>query len=134
VCRPRPARWSAGSSSAAAACGGAGRTAAGWSCWPRGYATRTGWRSPRTAGFYVSDNDFEETGDRAIANDPDRIWRIRTADLPYGSTAGIERPVDCAFSPDGRSLYVLDFGVARVQEAGMFSYAHTGVLWRITAG
>ena len=209
-------------------------------------------------GLYVSDNDYEETGDRAIANDPDRIWRIRTADLPHGSvstpdwfgfpdicgdglpvwheshlprrgtpakpllqdpppwagpaiyldkphscmtkmdfcrsdafghrgrlfvcewgtlapinsprpedlehgfkvvavdvgtgtaidfahngrpgpasalgTAGLERPVDCAFSPDGRSLYLLDFGVARVEEAGMFAFAHTGVLWRITAG
>ena len=49
-------------------------------------------------------------------------------------TAGLERPVDCAFSPDGRSLYLLDFGVARVEEAGMFAFAHTGVLWRITAG
>lgn len=205
--------------------------------------------------LYVSDNDFEETGDRAIAGDPDRIWRIRTADLPFGTVttpdwfgfpdicgdglpawheshlpsrgtpakplirnpppwagpaaylerphscmtkmdfcrsdafghrgrlfacewgtlaplnspnpddlqngfkviavdvatgtaedfvrnvrpgpssaqglAGIERPVDCKFAPDGRSLYVLDFGVVRVEEAGMFSYAHTGVLWRI---
>src|SRR5205807_293950 len=38
-------------------------------------------------GLYVSDNDYEETGDRAIANDPDRIWRIRTADLPHGSVS-----------------------------------------------
>ena len=45
---------------------------------------------------------------------------------------GIERPVDCAFDPAGHSLYVLDFGVVRVEEAGMFSYAHTGVLWRVT--
>jgi hypothetical protein len=29
---------------------------------------------------------------------------------------------------------VLDFGVAPVEEAGMFSFAHTGVVWRITAG
>jgi hypothetical protein len=49
-------------------------------------------------------------------------------------TGGIERPVDCAFSPDGRSLYVLDFGVARVEQAGMFAFGHTGVLWRITTG
>jgi len=49
-------------------------------------------------------------------------------------TGGLERPVDCAFSPDGRSLYVLDFGVARVEEASMFAFAHTGVLWRITTG
>jgi glucose/arabinose dehydrogenase len=205
--------------------------------------------------LYVSDNDFEETGDRAIANDPDRIWHVTTATAPFGQvdrplwfgfpdicgdglpvwdpahlpdrgkpakqliadpppwagpavylerphscltkmtfctaddfghrgrlflcqwgtlaplnspraedlrngfrvvtvdvengtaepfvtntqpgpasalgTGGIERPVDCAFSPDGRTLYVLDFGVVRVEEAGMFSFGHTGVLWRV---
>lgn len=206
--------------------------------------------------LYVSDNDYEESGDRAIAHDPDRIWHIRNASRPPGSvttpdwygypdicgdglpvwadehlpsrgqpaqplladppawagpaaylekphscmtkmdfcrsdafgrrgrlfacewgtlapmnspdpddlehgfkvvavdvaagtaedfvrnarpgpasaigTAGIERPVDCAFSPDGRSLYVLDFGVSRVETGYMMSYAHTGVLWRVT--
>lgn len=206
--------------------------------------------------LYVSDNDFEETGDRAIANDPDRIWHIRKAREPFGSvttpdwygfpdicgdglpvwheshlprrgtpakplladpppwagpaaflekphscmtkmdfcrsaefghrgrlfacewgtlapmnsprredlehgfkvisvdtaagagedfvrnarpgpasalgTGGIERPVDCKFSPDGRSLYVLDFGVSRVEETTMMSFARTGVLWRVT--
>jgi hypothetical protein len=28
--------------------------------------------------LYVSDNDFEEMGDRAVAEDPDRIWRARS--------------------------------------------------------
>ncbi|MDD9207929.1 hypothetical protein PU560_15845 [Georgenia sp. 10Sc9-8] len=206
--------------------------------------------------LYVSDNDYEETGDRAVAGDPDRIWHIRAADLPPGTVTtpdwygfpdlcgdglpvwaeehlpargrraeplladpppwagpavylekphscmtkmdfcrsdafghrgrlfacewgtmapmnspdpadldhgfkvvavdveagtaqdffhnaspgpasavgggGLERPVDCKFSPDGRSLYVLDFGVARVAQSHMEAYAHTGVLWRIT--
>lgn len=206
---------------------------------------------------YVSDNDFEEKGDRAIAEDPDGIWHIRNARQPYGSvktpdwygfpdickdglpawapehlpnrgipaepmiespprwagpaaylekphscmtkmdfsrsddfghrgdlfvaewgsmaplntnrpealdhgfrivrvdvatgrgeafvrnhqpgpasyhpdSGGIERPVSCKFSPDGRSLYVLDFGVASVSESLMVSYAHTGALWRVT--
>jgi glucose/arabinose dehydrogenase len=207
--------------------------------------------------LYVADNDFEEVGDRAIANDPDRVWRIRTARQPHGSvaapewfgfpdvcadglpvwhethlptkgrpaqpliqdpppwagpaaylekphscltkmdfcrseafgpdcrgrlflsewgtaapmnsphpedldhgfkvvcvdvaagtatdfvrnarpgpasaqgSAGIERPVDCKFHPDGRSLYVLDFGVAHIDEQKWLSYGHTGVLWRI---
>jgi hypothetical protein len=26
--------------------------------------------------LYVTDNDFEENGDPAIANDPDWVWRI----------------------------------------------------------
>jgi hypothetical protein len=45
---------------------------------------------------------------------------------------GIERPVDCKFSPDGRSLYVLDFGSVRVTDSYMQAFGHTGVLWRVT--
>lgn len=47
-------------------------------------------------------------------------------------SGGLERPVDCKFSPDGRSLYVLDFGVNAVDQTKVVAYAHTGVLWRIT--
>jgi glucose/arabinose dehydrogenase len=208
--------------------------------------------------LFISDNDFEEKGPRAIANDPDAVWRIRNATSPHGSVStpdwygypdfcrdglrvdheshhplrggpaeplladpppmvgaaefpfephtgmakmdfcrsdafghrgdlfvclwgtlaplnttrpeatvngfqvvrldvetgekhafarnrqqgpasrepgsgGLERPVSCAFSPDGSSLYVLDFGRAVVNENLMVAYAHTGVLWRITA-
>ncbi|MGC9665317.1 PQQ-dependent sugar dehydrogenase [Planosporangium sp. 12N6] len=35
--------------------------------------------------LYVTDNDFEETSDRAIQGDPDRIWRIEAARRPHGS-------------------------------------------------
>lgn len=48
----------------------------------------------------------------------------------YGS-GGIERPVSCKFSPDGRSLYVLDFGVCQITKGSMFAFARTGVLWKI---
>src|SRR4051794_18697206 len=205
--------------------------------------------------LYVSDNDMEETGERAVKGDPDRIWRIRNARKPHGSvdspdwygfpdvcadglpvwdeshlpdkgrpamqliadppdwagpavflerphscmtkldccrsddfgyrgrlfqcewgtlaplnspheedrrngfkvicvdtdagtaedffhnpepgpasahsSGGIERPVDCKFHPDGRSLYVLDFGLSPVDEGKHMSFGHTGVLWRI---
>ena len=47
-------------------------------------------------------------------------------------SGGIERPVSCRFSPDGRSLYVLDFGVAQIDESLMVVFGHTGVLWRVT--
>lgn len=47
-------------------------------------------------------------------------------------SGGIERPVDCKFSPDGRSLYVLDFGTVRVSKGLMMACAHTGALWKIT--
>lgn len=206
--------------------------------------------------LYVSDNDMEEKGERAVAKDPDRIWHIKNASKPYGSVAtpdwygypdmcadglpvnheshlptkgtpaqlllqdpppwagpaaflekphscpckmdfsksdffghrgelfvaewgtlaplnsprpedldhgfrvlrvnvqngtaetfvgnrqpgpasaqgggGIERPVSCKFSPDGKSLYVLDFGVCRITKGAMYAFAHTGVLWKIT--
>lgn len=49
----------------------------------------------------------------------------------YG-TGGLERPVSCKFSPDGRSLYVLDFGTVRVTASYMQAFAHTGVVWKIT--
>lgn len=46
-------------------------------------------------------------------------------------SGGLERPVACAFSPDG-SLYVLDFGVVRITGGAILAFAHTGVLWKIT--
>jgi glucose/arabinose dehydrogenase len=45
---------------------------------------------------------------------------------------GIDHPVDCKFSLDGRSLYVLDFGVSRITKSHVQAFAHTGVLWQIT--
>lgn len=50
----------------------------------------------------------------------------------HPGTGGLERPVDCKFSPDGKSLYVLDFGLQPVLKGTVFVYGHTGVLWRIT--
>src|SRR5438477_422368 len=35
--------------------------------------------------LYVSDNDMEEKSERAVAEDPDRIWHIRNAKRPHGS-------------------------------------------------
>jgi hypothetical protein len=39
--------------------------------------------------------------------------------------------LDCKFHPDGRSLYVLDFGVTVVTKTHVVAYARTGVLWRV---
>jgi hypothetical protein len=50
----------------------------------------------------------------------------------HPGSGGLERPVDCKFSPDGRSLYVLDFGVNRADPTKVVAYGHTGVLWRVT--
>lgn len=47
-------------------------------------------------------------------------------------TGGVERPLDCAFSPDGDAFYVLDHGRVNVVETHLKSYGHTGVLWEVT--
>ncbi len=207
--------------------------------------------------LYVSDNDYEEKGDRAVGEDPDAIWQIKNASLPHGSVTepewfgfpdiahdgkpvwdeshkpnrgqlahqfienppkwagpaaaliaphtcecrmdfsrsdefghrgelflaqfgtyaplntnreealnrgfqvarinvktgavepflrnrqpgpasyhpgagGLERPVDCKFSPDGKSLYILDFGVNKALRETVTVFGHTGVLWRLS--
>ena len=77
-------------------------------------------------------------GFRVIAVDVQRGTSeifLRNAELGPASRSGgggVERPVDCKFHPDGTSLYVLDFGVSRVTRGYMWSFAHTGVLWRVT--
>jgi len=45
---------------------------------------------------------------------------------------GFERPVAVKFSPDGKALYVVDFGVVTMTKDGPAPRAGTGVLWRIT--
>jgi glucose/arabinose dehydrogenase len=44
---------------------------------------------------------------------------------------GLERPVSVRFSPDGKSLYVVDFGVLAADEKGPHPRERTGALWRI---
>ena len=44
---------------------------------------------------------------------------------------GLERPIAARFSPDGRALYVVDFGVLTKSEQGAHPVRGTGVLWRI---
>ncbi len=47
------------------------------------------------------------------------------------NSGGLERPVSLRFSPDGRSLYVVDFGVMGVSAKGPEPRRMTGVIWRI---
>jgi glucose/arabinose dehydrogenase len=44
---------------------------------------------------------------------------------------GLERPVALRFSPDGKSLYVADFGVMAVDAGGSKPRPRTGAVWRI---
>lgn len=46
-------------------------------------------------------------------------------------TGGLERPVALRFSPDGSSLYIVDFGIMTVNGKGVHPREQTGVIWRI---
>jgi glucose/arabinose dehydrogenase len=45
---------------------------------------------------------------------------------------GLERPVAVKFHPDGKSLYVVDFGIIDTSGKGTVSHKGTGVIWKIT--
>ncbi|MEM5789285.1 MAG: hypothetical protein AAGU11_18380, partial [Syntrophobacteraceae bacterium] len=45
---------------------------------------------------------------------------------------GLERPIAARFSPDGTSLYVVDFGILSASKDAIKPRKETGVLWRIT--
>ncbi len=44
---------------------------------------------------------------------------------------GLERPVSLRFSPDGKSLYVVDFGILAADDKGPHPRERTGAVWRI---
>jgi hypothetical protein len=46
-------------------------------------------------------------------------------------TGGLERPIDVEFSPDGRAMYIVDFGIMTMSDKGPQPKAGTGVLWRV---
>ncbi len=45
---------------------------------------------------------------------------------------GLERPLSVRFSPDGRSMYIADFGIIKMTEHGPLPQTGTGVIWKIT--
>ena len=47
-------------------------------------------------------------------------------------SGGLERPVDVRFDQTGEALYIVDFGVMTVHEAGPQPRRRTGVVWRVT--
>lgn len=57
--------------------------------------------------------------------------RSREKDSSIGAGAGPRRPVDLAFSADGRALYIADFGASLMTKNGFHSFPETGVIWRI---
>jgi len=57
--------------------------------------------------------------------------RTREKQPSIGAGAGPRRPVDLAFSSDGRALYIVDFGATLMTKNGFHSFPETGVIWRI---
>jgi hypothetical protein len=47
-------------------------------------------------------------------------------------TGGIERPNAVRFSPDGKALYIVDFGIVQVSKKGARPAERTGMIWKIT--
>lgn len=47
-------------------------------------------------------------------------------------SGGLERPVAVQFSPDGKALYVVDFGIIGISGNKTISHQGTGVVWKIT--
>jgi glucose/arabinose dehydrogenase len=45
---------------------------------------------------------------------------------------GLERPISVRFSPDGKTMYIADFGVIKMTEHGPTPLQGTGVIWKIT--
>jgi glucose/arabinose dehydrogenase len=50
----------------------------------------------------------------------------------YLKSGGLERPTAARFDPSGNALYVVDFGILRMQGDHAMPVQNTGVLWRIT--
>ncbi|UYQ94099.1 PQQ-dependent sugar dehydrogenase [Chitinophaga horti] len=45
---------------------------------------------------------------------------------------GLERPVSVTFSEDGKSMYVVDFGIMLMHNGQVLPKPNTGVIWKIT--
>lgn len=56
----------------------------------------------------------------------------RNGPASWLKNGGLERPVSVKFAPDGKSLYVVDFGVLRMDEKGAKPQKNTGIIWKIT--
>lgn len=48
------------------------------------------------------------------------------------NTGGIERPNAARFSPDGKALYIVDFGIMQMSKKGARPVEGTGMVWKVT--
>jgi glucose/arabinose dehydrogenase len=56
----------------------------------------------------------------------------RNGPASWLKTQGLERPVSVRFDPSGENLYIVDFGIVRMNEKGPEPMMKTGVIWKIS--
>ena len=61
-------------------------------------------------------------------------WFVKNKDQPRAgrSGGGFKRLIDVKFTPDGKALYLLDFGVVEFTGMAPNAIPNSGVLWKIT--
>jgi hypothetical protein len=84
------------------------------------------------AGFRVVRVDVRTGSVRDFAVNTGGSVDGQSAPASRLGTAGLERPIAVRFSRDGRTLYIVDFGVINVTKDGVEPTPGTGVLWRVT--
>lgn len=50
----------------------------------------------------------------------------------HPESGGLDRPLGLVFSPDGNSLYIIDFGILFVPSTGPQAQEGSGAIWKIT--
>jgi hypothetical protein len=55
----------------------------------------------------------------------------RNGPASWLKNGGLERPLSVKFDPSGQALYVVDFGILRMND-GSQPQEKTGVIWKIT--
>lgn len=56
---------------------------------------------------------------------------LRNGPASWLGKGGLERPINVKFSPDGKSLYIVDFGIMKMTKNGPEPQVETGMIWKV---
>ena len=70
--------------------------------------------------------------DRGVVRDFAVNKGKRNGPATWLKKGGLERPISVKFNPAGDALYIVDFGIMKMTEAGPQPQVNTGMVWRIT--